>query len=91
MYQERGSLTLLEFEDKLAEQVKELTELRSNRMMMLDELKRAEKHLCDILDVEPAGKDVDSFLSTQHLAHVKERVDKMESDKVLNLFPCMIY
>jgi len=83
--EERGDLTLLEFEDKLAEQVKQLTELCSNRMMALDELKRAEKHLCDILDEEPTAKDVDSYLSTQHLAHMKECVDKMESDKARRL------
>jgi len=89
-------LTLLEREKRLGEHLKELSEIRSNRLMKLKQLKDEEDKLCKMLTEKPCDVDAATVPSAQQLADIQENILRLESEKVCDadsvyMLSCLYY
>lgn len=82
LLQSSGSLSLLEREKRLGDQLKELTGQRVERLQKLKSLKDEEQKLCSILTEQPTDVDVSAVPSTKQLAQIQENILRLECEKV---------
>ena len=82
VFQLTGNLTLLEREKRLVEQLRQLHDIRVDRLLKLKSLKDKEEQLCDVLSEKPYDVDVTAVPSTNQLAELQENVRRLECEKV---------
>jgi len=75
-----SSLTLMQYEEAVKDEVKRMVEIREDRIREARELMEKEGRLCETLSKTPLDESVNSVPSTDQLEEMRERVSGLEDE-----------
>lgn len=75
-----SSLTLMQYEEAVREEVKKMGEIREDRVREAKELMEQEEKLCETLSKSPLDESVSSVPSLDQLEMQRERVKRLEDE-----------